>query len=99
MRATVPPLPDPQTALRNKDELPSPPHSSPLDAPAEALGCNHSGDSYRGDPMEPLEFPEAIPPRGENHYLGRYVAVFNEIGKLVEIIWVRYRRNLMFEFQ
>ena len=30
-RATDPPVPEPQTTLRNKDELPSPPHSSPPD--------------------------------------------------------------------
>ena len=47
--------------------------------------------------MEPLEFPDAIPPRGENHYLGWYVAIFDDEGKLAEIIWVRYHRNLMFE--
>ena len=52
---------EPPTTLQNKDELPSPPHSSPPEASAEALGRNHSGDSYRGDPMEPLDFPEAIP--------------------------------------
>ena len=50
----------------------SPPRPSPPEA--EAFGRNHSGDSYRGDPMEPLDYPEAIPPRGENHYLGRFVA-------------------------
>ena len=49
--------------------------------------------------MEPLDFPEAIPPRGENHYLGQYISVFDENGKLAEIIWVRHRRNLMSNFQ
>ena len=47
--------------------------------------------------MEPLEFPDAIPPRGQNHYLGRYVAIFDDEGKLIKPVWVRYRRNLMFE--
>ena len=70
--------------------LPSPPQ-------VEAFGRNHSGDTYRGDPMEPLDYPETIPPRGENHFLGRFVALFDDKGKLVKLVWVRYRRNLMVE--
>ena len=73
----------------------SPPRPSPPEA--EAFGRNHSGDSYRGDPMEPLEYPEAVPPRGENHFLGRFVALFDDKGKVVKLVWVRYRRNLMYE--
>jgi hypothetical protein len=69
----------------------------PQDPPVSALGRNHTGDTYRGDPMEPLEFPDAIPPRGENHYLGRHVAIFDDEGKLIETAWVRHHRNLMFE--
>ena len=45
---------------------------------SSAFRLNHSGGNCRGDPMEPLmeplKFPGAIPPRGKNHYLGRYVA-------------------------
>jgi hypothetical protein len=87
-RAPDPPLAGTQATPRNKDEAPSQLHLRPQDAPASALGRNHIGDTYRGDPMEPLEFPDAIPPRGENHYLGRYVAIFDDEGKLTEIIWV-----------
>ena len=75
------------------------PVESPPPSPdqVEAFGRNHSGDTYRGDPMEPLDYPETIPPRGENHFLGRYVAIFDDRGKLVKLVWVRYRRNLMVE--
>ena len=73
----------------------SPPRPSPPEA--EAFGRNHSGDSYRGDPMEPLEYPDAVPPRGENHFLGRFVALFDDKGKVVKLVWVRYRSNLMYE--
>jgi hypothetical protein len=49
--------------------------------------------------MEPRKFPDAIPPRGENHYLGRCVATFDDDGILAQIIWVGHRRNLMFEIR
>ena len=84
----------PEVPLIDATPLGPPPSSPPQ---VEALGRNHSGDSYRGDPMEPLEYPEAIPPRGENHFLGRFVALFDDKGKLVKLVWVRYRRNLMYE--
>jgi hypothetical protein len=69
--------------LSPRDEVPSLSPSKPQDDPVSALGRNHSGDNYRGDPIEPLKFPDAIPPRGENHYLGRYVMTFDDEGKYV----------------
>jgi hypothetical protein len=86
-----------QASLLLRDKAPDPSPSRAQDDPVSALGRHHSGDSYREDPMEPLKFPDAIPSRGENHHLGRYVVTFDEEGKFVGVTWVRCSRNLMYK--
>jgi hypothetical protein len=45
--------------------------------------------------MEMLEYPEPIPPRGDNHFLECYVGTWNNFGKFTGTKWVRCRRNLL----
>jgi hypothetical protein len=45
--------------------------------------------------MENLDFPDKPPPRGESHFVGHYIAMWDSFGNYIGEVWVSCHRKLM----
>jgi hypothetical protein len=47
--------------------------------------------------MEDLDHPDALPPRDASHFSGRYVEMWDQNRNSMGLVWVSYRRFLLWE--
>jgi hypothetical protein len=81
--------------------IPMTPQYGPMTTDQEPSTTDKSfkyiGNKCRGDTMENLDFPDKPPPRGESHFVGRCVPMWDNFGNYIGEEWVTYCRRLIGE--
>jgi hypothetical protein len=89
----VPDTPIPEEAHDDpKGNNPGPKGKDPI---TNTMSIKYIGNTYKGDPMENLNFPYKSPPKGESHFAGHCVETWDKSGNYIGKSWVRCRRKLL----